>query len=102
MATRLLFGLGNPGRRYEKTRHNAGWQVLDHVVARYGAAFKRTRLLHGEEADVRLGGVRLRLVKPQSFMNLVGPVYKKSLDVWDVGAEDALVVCGARPVWAMP
>jgi len=92
MAPRLLFGLGNPGRRYEKTRHNAGWQVLDHVALLYGAAFKRTRLLHGEEADLCLGDVRLRLVKPQSFMNLVGPVYKKALAVWDVPAEDALVV----------
>lgn len=92
MATRILFGLGNPGSRYAKTRHNAAWQVFDLLAGRHGFAFKRTRLLHGEVADARLGGERIRLVKPSSFMNLVGPVYRRALDVFDVEAEDALVL----------
>lgn len=91
-STRLLFGLGNPGRRYQKTRHNVGWLVLDHVAERYGAAFRRTRLLHGDEGDLRLGDLRLRMVKPQSFMNRVGPVYRRALEVWDLETADALVV----------
>lgn len=92
MATRILFGLGNPGSRYAKTRHNAAWQVFDVLAERHGMSFKRTRLLHGEVADAHLGGARVRLVKPSSFMNLVGPVYRRALEVFDVEAADALVV----------
>lgn len=90
--SRILFGLGNPGRRYAKTRHNAGWQVLDLLAERHGAIFKRTRLVHGEAADVRLDGEVIRLIKPASFMNLVGPVYRRSLEVWDAEVGDALVL----------
>ena len=90
--SRILFGLGNPGRRYAKTRHNAGWQVLDRLAERHDAVFKRTRLVHGELADLCLDGEVIRMVKPASFMNLVGPVYRRSLEVWDAEAEDALVL----------
>ena len=90
--SRILFGLGNPGRRYAKTRHNAGWQVLDVLAERHGGGFRRTKLLHGETADVSLGGVRVRLVKPASFMNLVGPVYRRALEVYDVEPAGALVL----------
>ena len=90
--SRILFGLGNPGSRYAKTRHNAGWQVLDVLAERQGAVFKRTRLVHGETADLRIGDEVVRMVKPSSFMNLVGPVYKRSLDVWEAEVEEALVL----------
>ncbi len=90
--TRILFGLGNPGRRYAKTRHNAGWQVLDVLADRHGTGFRRTKLLHGETADFTLAGERVRMVKPASFMNLVGPVYLRALDVYDVDTPEALVL----------
>ncbi len=89
---RILFGLGNPGARYEQTRHNAGWQVLDELAARSGVAFKKTRLLNGEVADARIGDEVVRLIKPHSFMNLVGPVYFRGLDVYDLAPEEALVL----------
>jgi PTH1 family peptidyl-tRNA hydrolase len=89
---KVLFGLGNPGKGYRDTRHNAGWQVLDHLAAPAGAEFRRTRLLHGEVADLVSGDLRLRLVKPASFMNLVGPVYRRTLEVFEVDVGDALVV----------
>ena len=89
---RVLFGLGNPGRGYAKTRHNAGWQVLDELAERHDTAFKRTKLLHGELADFRLGDVRVRMIKPASFMNLLGPVYLRALDVFDLAPEDTLAL----------
>jgi PTH1 family peptidyl-tRNA hydrolase len=92
VGTRVLFGLGNPGKAYAGTRHNAGWQVLDRLAEELGVAFRRTRLLHGETADAHLGAHALRLVKPTSFMNLVGPVYARALEVYEVGAPEALVV----------
>ena len=90
--TRILFGLGNPGSRYAKTRHNAGWQVLDVLAERDGAAFRRTRMLHGETADLSVAGERVRLVKPASFMNRVGPVYLRACEVYDCDPEQALVL----------
>ena len=92
MSERVLFGLGNPGSRYLRTRHNAGWQTLGLLADRFGASFKRTRLLHGEVADFRAGPVRVRMVEPHSFMNLCGPVYRRALKVFDVEAAEALVV----------
>ncbi|MGE0190991.1 MAG: aminoacyl-tRNA hydrolase [Planctomycetota bacterium] len=91
---RLLFGLGNPGKGYAATRHNAGWQVLDHLLAdEPGAAgFRRTRLVHGEVADLVIGDRKVVLVKPASFMNLVGPVYLRALEVYDLAPEQALVL----------
>ncbi|WP_375492780.1 aminoacyl-tRNA hydrolase [uncultured Jatrophihabitans sp.] len=64
----LLVGLGNPGPRYERTRHNAGFLVLDALAERLGGRFKA----HKARADVlegRLAGVPVVLAKPQSFMN---------------------------------
>ena len=90
--SRILFGLGNPGRRYAKTRHNAGWQVLDVLAERHGSSFKRTRLVHGETADIRVADEVVRLVKPASFMNLVGPVYRRAQDVWEADVEGSLVL----------
>lgn len=88
----LLFGLGNPGKQYAATRHNAGWQVLDVLADRHGAGFRRTRLLHGEVADLRLGAHRLVMVKPASFMNLVGSVYMRALEVYEVDLPRALLL----------
>ena len=88
----ILFGLGNPGPKYEKTRHNAGFQVLDQLALRHGTSFKKTRLFGGETADLRLGGEVVRLVKPSSFMNLVGPVYLRALDVYDADPKSSLVL----------
>ena len=84
MGDKVLFGLGNPGSRYRQTRHNAGFQTLDLLAEQHGVAFARTRLVHGEVADLRVGGTRVRMVQPHAFMNLCGPVYRRTLQVFDV------------------
>ena len=89
---RVLFGLGNPGKRYAQTRHNVGWQVLDQLAERHGGGFRRTRLVHGEVAAITIGDARVCMVKPASFMNLVGPVYVRCLDVYDVPRDGALAL----------
>ena len=89
---RLLFGLGNPGKRYEPTRHNAGWQVLDQLAERYGSGFRATRLVHGAIGDIYLGDRTVRMIKPSSYMNRVGPVFLRALDVFDVSPEQSLVL----------
>ena len=72
----MIVGLGNPGRTYEDTRHNAGFMVLDRLAARWGAVFKADRQRKCEVA----AGPGVLLVKPSTFMNesglCVGPMMR--------------------------
>jgi peptidyl-tRNA hydrolase, PTH1 family len=63
----LVVGLGNPGREYERTRHNAGWLVLDELARRLDGKWRSK--FSGRLAEVRVGDHRLGLVKPETFMN---------------------------------
>jgi PTH1 family peptidyl-tRNA hydrolase len=88
----LAFGLGNPGARYADTRHNVGWRVLQAVAQQQGAAWRRSGFVEGEEARVEVGGRRLDLVLPTTFMNLCGPAYARALAVHGLEPDAALVV----------
>lgn len=90
--TKVLFGLGNPGSRYAATRHNVGWQVLDEIARAEALTFRATRFFQGEEATYREGGETVRLARPTTFMNLCGQAYARALEVYDVPAQQALVV----------
>ena len=63
----LVVGLGNPGREYERTRHNAGWLVLDELARRLDASWRGK--FSGRLAEARLDGAKLALLKPETFMN---------------------------------
>jgi peptidyl-tRNA hydrolase, PTH1 family len=67
----LVIGLGNPGPGYAGNRHNVGFMVVDLLASRLGARFKRHRS-HAEVVEGRLGGVRVVLAKPRSYMNESG------------------------------
>ncbi len=67
----LILGLGNPGARYQRTRHNAGFLVVDRLAARSGVTVERKQLGAVVE-QVRLGNESVVLAKPQSYMNLSG------------------------------
>ena len=67
-AIKLVVGLGNPGREYEQTRHNAGFWWVDVLARELGASFKKESQFHGEVA--KAGGVWL--LKPLTFMNRSG------------------------------
>jgi PTH1 family peptidyl-tRNA hydrolase len=67
----LLAGLGNPGPQYAGNRHNVGFMVADELAARAGGKFKAHKT-GGEVLEGRLGGRRVVLLKPRSYMNLSG------------------------------
>ncbi len=93
MDGRLVVGLGNPGDAYAKTRHNLGFEVVDLLARRWGASFSRSGFYDGLSADASPEGLpRVRLVKPSTFMNLVGPVYVRAAKVHEVEVESALIV----------
>ncbi len=69
----LVAGLGNPGERYARTRHNAGAMVVDELCGRLGARLKKVRMVAVMAAEARHLDVPLLLVTPTTFMNECGP-----------------------------
>ncbi len=69
--TWLIVGLGNPGREYEKTRHNAGFRALDILAEKLGCKVDKAKF-QGLYGQVNYKGRKLLLLKPQTFMNLSG------------------------------
>ena len=66
----VVVGLGNPGRSYERTRHNAGYLVVEELARRHGGSWRRKK--KAESADVSVGPKNVTLLKPTTFMNLTG------------------------------
>jgi peptidyl-tRNA hydrolase, PTH1 family len=71
----LVAGLGNPGDRYEHTRHNVGRMVVRQLASDAGARFKKARFLPAEVAELHESGERVLLVASTQFMNVSGPSY---------------------------
>jgi peptidyl-tRNA hydrolase, PTH1 family len=86
----LVAGLGNPGREHERDRHNAGWLVLDELGRRLDARWRGK--FSGQLAEVRLDGLRLALLKPETYMNLVGGSAGAAARYFKVDPERLLVV----------
>jgi PTH1 family peptidyl-tRNA hydrolase len=88
---KLIVGLGNPGKAYAVTRHNAGFWLVDVVAEVYGfPAF--TKKFQGEFAKGEIGGVAVGLLKPHTFMNLSGSSVQGAATFFKVKPVDILVV----------
>ena len=85
----LVVGLGNPGREYERTRHNAGWLVLDELARRHGGSWRLK--FSGSLAEVRLGDAKLALLKPETYMNESGRSVGAAARFFKVPPEQVLV-----------
>lgn len=68
----LVVGLGNPGARYRNTRHNAGALLVERIASTHGQGWRNESKFFSELAEVRIGGKKVLLCKPQTFMNLSG------------------------------
>lgn len=86
----LIVGLGNPGAEYERTRHNIGFQVLDHLASAAEARFAPDR--YGDRAEVRHKGRTFILIKPSTFMNLSGKAVRYWMEQEGIPAERLLVI----------
>ncbi len=86
----LVAGLGNPGREYERTRHNAGWLVADELARRHGGSFRGK--FSGQLAETRLDDLRLALLKPETYMNESGRSIGAARKFFKVEPGDLLVV----------
>lgn len=86
----LLVGLGNPGARYERTRHNAGFMALDAIGSRYGISAPKQKF-RGILQEAKAGMVECRLFQPQTFMNLSGEAVGELLRFYKLSAEAVTV-----------
>jgi peptidyl-tRNA hydrolase, PTH1 family len=87
----LVIGLGNPGREYERSRHNLGFLVLDELARRHGGRVT-DRAAKSLTGRVRLGDTELVLAKPQTMMNLSGQAVKALRAKYDVPLDRVLIV----------
>lgn len=92
MALRLIVGLGNPGRQYEETRHNAGFQLLDRLATRENLRFSQDNALHSLIAKWPAPSRTVYLVKPNTFMNRSGLAVQAAMAFYRLTADDVLVV----------
>jgi PTH1 family peptidyl-tRNA hydrolase len=86
----LVAGLGNPGRGYERTRHNIGFLVADELARRRDGSFRSK--FNGQLAEVRLDDIRLGLLKPETYMNVSGKSVAAARKFFKVDPGDLLVV----------
>jgi PTH1 family peptidyl-tRNA hydrolase len=91
-AMKLVVGLGNPGKRYDGTRHNVGYAVIDALAAGPGVRAFQSRF-DSQVADFHDGDQKVLLQKPETFMNLSGRAVRQAVDFYQVVLTDLLVVC---------
>ena len=87
----ILVGLGNPGKEYERTRHNAGFMAMDYISGRCGAKIDRAKFsaLVGETT---INGKRVLLMKPQTFMNSSGEAVSAAAKFYKIAPENIIVI----------
>ena len=88
---RLIVGLGNPGEKYRRTRHNAGFMVIDELAQRLPLG-ARERIDDAWAVKTEIAGERVVLLKPQSFMNRSGPVVEAALRWFNVEPDSLVVI----------
>jgi len=89
---KLIAGLGNPGRKYEATRHNVGFMIVENLAARHATAKPRARF-QGDTVEAQLAGQKALLLCPHTYMNRSGASVLAARDFYKLEHEDLLVVC---------
>ena len=89
---KLIIGLGNPGKEYENTRHNAGFMAVDAFAKKHDITFSLEPKMKGMLAQVNLGGNKAILLKPMTYMNLSGEAVSLVMNFYKIPVEDILVV----------
>lgn len=90
---KLVVGLGNPGRKYEGTRHNIGFRVLDGVASKLLAERRQKQSFQADVAEGQIGEEKVLLIWPQTFMNLSGGSVQPARDFYKLTNADVLVIC---------
>jgi PTH1 family peptidyl-tRNA hydrolase len=99
----LIIGLGNPGEAYTKTRHNAGFSIIQALAKKHELEFKRASHLIGDVAQGKICGRKGLLLLPTTFMNSSGDAVRRCIDYFKVPLDHLIVVCDdvALPIGTM-
>ena len=90
---KIIIALGNPGQQYANTRHNAGFIIADELQkSLVFSEFEKNSKFEASVCEKNLGGEKILLAKPQSFMNNSGQVVKKMLDFFKISKENLVVL----------
>ncbi|MDD5822934.1 MAG: aminoacyl-tRNA hydrolase [Firmicutes bacterium] len=87
----LIAGLGNPGKEYENTRHNMGFKAIDALASEHGIEIKRSKF-RGLYGQGFIGGEKVILLKPQTYMNLSGGSVREAAMYFDIPRENLIVI----------
>lgn len=87
----MIVGLGNPGKQYENTRHNAGFLAVDTIAQKHHTDIKRIKF-KGLVGECSLGGKKALLLKPSTFMNLSGQSVREAMQFYKLPPEKVLVI----------
>lgn len=88
---KLVVGLGNPGKEYENTRHNVGFDVIDSYLKMKNIDIKKDKF-NGLYVETNVNSEKVIFLKPQKYMNLSGEVVRKYIDFFKIKPEDILVI----------
>mgnify|MGYP001358292282 FL=1 len=89
---KLIVGLGNPGKKYEQTRHNAGFMVIDAYAKKHGVSLSKKQKFKGEIGQFTKGGETILLLKPLTYMNLSGESVRAVREFYGIHDTDILIV----------
>ena len=89
---KCIVGLGNPGRKYEKTRHNIGFMVIDEFIRRNHWGPLKKNKFNGEHSEEYVNGEKVIVLKPLTFMNLSGKAVQAISHFYQINPSDILVV----------
>jgi PTH1 family peptidyl-tRNA hydrolase len=89
---KLVVGLGNPGREYQQTRHNVGFEIVDEIQRRQGLG-KPKKKFKGKLNEAAIGGQKVLLLQPETYMNLSGSSVQLVCGFYQIERSDVLVVC---------
>lgn len=87
----VIAGLGNPGKDYEKTKHNIGFSTVDKIAEKLSVNMNKIKF-KGLLGETRIGQNRLILLKPQTFMNNSGESIRMCLDFYKVDVKNLIVI----------
>jgi len=88
----LIVGLGNPGKQYEKSRHNIGFIVLDELAKKHNETFTLSKKFIAETVKISINGKHVHLLKPQTFMNNSGESIKAIINYYNIEIENIVII----------
>lgn len=88
---KCVIGLGNPGKKYEKTRHNIGFIVIDELTRRHNASLDEVKF-KSTYSVTTVAGQKVMFIKPQTFMNLSGEAVRPLIEYYKIKVEDIVVI----------